>query len=185
MISKAYDELHLISSVGRVSFYGVVSITPSATLDVDTQKPDGEDGAIITQVRFAPISADVTLQMWRDEQIEQFEAVVSQLGPSRDRQPQLLTPVHPFFDLFNVAQVYITKIAPSAPSSKSGYIVSLTLEEWFPPEKKKKAAPQSNSSSSSAATLKLDVNDILANYSPSAGELPAPVIAGENRLGGV
>ena len=171
-MSSAHDTLQFLTRAGRVRLPGIASVKPDGAVDVDAVPASGVDGVVIGEVRYQPLSVSVELKMWTAAQFADMRAVVSQLGPRADRSPEILTPIHPWFDLFDVRQVYIKSVSFEPVNPRSGYLASLQLQELHP-EPVKARSSKSNASAVSGVN-RVSVDDVLGAYAPSAGDVPAP-----------
>lgn len=165
-----WDVLKLTGPQGTATIFGISRVTPTASVERQLEDVPGEDGGIPLNFRYKPLRAKVEISIWTKEQLDKLNAIIRLWGPNRAREVAKLEPQHPFFDLFEVNEVYILDITADPPTSRDGMRFILTLEEYWA---QKKPPAQAASSDAPLSGSRISANDVLGTPTTVVAQRPS------------
>lgn len=128
--------------LGGITLYGVARPSGGISRRINTQPIAGEDsGGTTTDLGYDGAKVNVTVKMWRQEDLDAFQQFADQFRPRKDEaKPNPIDVIHPAINMLGIVSLTVEKIGIPEPSSEAGfYEVTIDFIEFIPETKKGKA----------------------------------------------
>lgn len=137
---SAWDTMTL----GGMTVPGLVAVTGKLARKDDTAEVPGVDGATQTVLGYAPAEFSVTITLWTDEQLAQYQALLRRFRPQRaegkSAAARAVEVRHPAVQVCGLSQLTVYEMTAPEHTGKSIFRATMQLREFISEVKRSKAS---------------------------------------------
>ena len=120
--------------VAGVALPGRATVRGRGGLKVDVKHAPERNGATLTHLGREPATFEITLELWTEVHLVDFEALIPTVLPDgRRRVPKPVDVAHPGINLLGAKSLYFTSVGQPQPARPGVWEVNLSAVEWRPP----------------------------------------------------
>lgn len=150
---------------------GIATVDVEKARDIEVKKTKGDDGVNLEDNGRTPADVSITLTIWTVEQWTAWQRIRPKIDPHGAggiRSP--LNASHPELADSGIDFIYIKSISSSAPSNRSGKVIRLSAQQWFP---KPKPAKTTQKPKTAETPFRFDIEPLPGQYRIDLASEPA------------
>jgi hypothetical protein len=123
-------------TIGGYTLPGIASVKGDVTRRVETANVVGEDGTRATDLGYGGAQVTVTLQLWRQADLDAYVQIAEHIRPRLGGKPDALDVLHPALAAVGIRSLIVFRLGlPEKTQQKGVYEVQIELQEFVPQKK--------------------------------------------------